>query len=83
MTISALSLPRTEKTLVGSWYGGARPFVDLPKMVDLYMDGRLKVDELISRSYPLKDINTAYEALANGEVARSILDMSAEGVQRA
>jgi NDMA-dependent alcohol dehydrogenase len=76
MTISALSLPRTEKTLVGSWYGGARPFVDLPKMVDLYMDGRLKVDELISRTYPLKEINTAYDALAAGEVARSILTMN-------
>jgi Zn-dependent alcohol dehydrogenase len=75
MTISALSLPRTEKTLVGSWYGGARPFVDLPKMVDLYMDGRLKVDELVSRSYPLAEINTAYDALAAGEVARSILTM--------
>jgi S-(hydroxymethyl)glutathione dehydrogenase/alcohol dehydrogenase len=76
MTLSALSLPRTEKTLVGSWYGGARPFVDLPKMVDLYLDGRLKVDELVSRSYPLAEINTAYEALAAGEVARSVLTMN-------
>jgi S-(hydroxymethyl)glutathione dehydrogenase/alcohol dehydrogenase len=76
MTISALSLPRAEKTLVGSWYGGARPFVDLPKMVDLYLDGKLKVDELVSRSYPLEEINQAYEALANGEVARSILTMN-------
>jgi S-(hydroxymethyl)glutathione dehydrogenase/alcohol dehydrogenase len=76
MTISALSLPRAEKTIVGSWYGGARPFVDLPKMVDLYLDGRLKVDELVSRSYPLEEINQAYDALANGEVARSILTMN-------
>jgi S-(hydroxymethyl)glutathione dehydrogenase/alcohol dehydrogenase len=45
-------------------------------MVDLYMDGRLKVDELVSRSYPRAEINTAYEALAAGEVARSVLTMN-------
>ena len=60
---------------MGSWYGGARPWVDLPKMVDLYMAGKLKVDELVSRTYPLDEINVAYEALANGEVARSVLVM--------
>jgi S-(hydroxymethyl)glutathione dehydrogenase/alcohol dehydrogenase len=73
MTFSALSFPRTEKTLKGSWYGSARPFVDLPKMVDLYLNGKLKVDEMVSRYYPLDEINTAYDALANGEVARSII----------
>jgi S-(hydroxymethyl)glutathione dehydrogenase/alcohol dehydrogenase len=58
---------------MGSWYGSARPWVDLPKLVDLYMDGKIKISELVSRSYPLDRINTAYDALANGEVARSIL----------
>jgi S-(hydroxymethyl)glutathione dehydrogenase/alcohol dehydrogenase len=76
LSLSALDLPRTEKTLKGSWYGSARPFVDLPKIVDLYMSGKLKVDELVSRSYDLDAINTAYDALANGEVARSILKMN-------
>ena len=75
ITVNALSLPRTERTIVGSWYGGARPWVDLPKMVDLYMAGKLKVDELVSRTYPLDEINVAYDALAAGEVARSILVM--------
>jgi S-(hydroxymethyl)glutathione dehydrogenase / alcohol dehydrogenase len=73
LTISALSLPRTEKVIMGSWYGGARPWIDLPKMVDLYLDGHLQIDPMISRYYPLDEINTAYDALANGEVARSIL----------
>ena len=73
LTISALSLPRTEKVIMGSWYGGARPWIDLPRMVDLYLDGRLQIDPMISRYYPLDEINTAYDALANGEVARSIL----------
>ena len=73
VAINCLSLPRTEKTIQGSWYGGARPSVDLPKMVDLYMEGKLKVDELVSRTYPFDQINEAYAALDSGEVARSIL----------
>jgi S-(hydroxymethyl)glutathione dehydrogenase/alcohol dehydrogenase len=73
VTINALSLPRTEKVLMGSWYGSARPWIDLPKMVDLYMSGKLKIDPLVSRTYPLEEINEAYEALERGEVARSVL----------
>jgi S-(hydroxymethyl)glutathione dehydrogenase / alcohol dehydrogenase len=73
VSINALSLPRTEKTIMGSWYGSARPWVDLPKMVDLYLSGKIQVDSLVSRTYPLAEINTAYDALAQGEVARSIL----------
>jgi S-(hydroxymethyl)glutathione dehydrogenase/alcohol dehydrogenase len=73
VTINALSLPRTEKTIMGSYYGSARPWVDLPRMVDLYLSGQLQVDSLISRTYPLDDINIAYDALGKGEVARSIL----------
>ena len=73
LEINALSLPRTERAIVGSWYGSARPWVDFPRLVDLYMHGRLKIDELISRSYPLEQINEAYDALQAGEVARSVL----------
>ena len=71
--VNALSLPRTERALLGSWYGSARPWVDLPKLSDLYMNGRLKIDEMISRRYRLDEINTAYDALAAGEVARSVI----------
>ena len=49
---------------------------DLPKMVDLYLDGKLKVDEMVSRYYRLDEINTAYDALANGEVARSVINFN-------
>ena len=44
-------------------------------MVDLYMRGRLQLDPLLSRAYPLDEINEAYEALERGEVARSVLLM--------
>ena len=73
LEFNALSIPRTERAIVGSWYGSARPWVDLPRLADMYMRGRLKIDELISRSYPLEQINEAYDALQAGEVARSVL----------
>jgi NDMA-dependent alcohol dehydrogenase len=73
LRLNALSIPRTEKMIVGSWYGSARPWNDLPKMVELYMDGKIKIDEMITRRYPLDEVNEAYQALANGEVARSII----------
>ncbi len=72
-SINALSLPRGEKTITGSWYGGARPWVDLPLLTKLYLDGKIQIDPLISRSYPLDRINDAFRALVAGEVARSII----------
>ena len=71
--INALSLPRTEKTIVGSWYGSARPWVDLPRLAEQYLAGQLKIDEMISRTYRLEEINEAYDALGRGEVARSVI----------
>jgi len=62
-----------EKVLTGSSYGGTRARVDMPKLVDLYLAGKLKLDELISRRYPLEEINEAFEAMRAGEVARSII----------
>ena len=73
MTINAGELVYQEKTLKGSYYGTAHPQSDMPRLIDLYMAGRLPLDRLISRSYPLEKVNEAYAALLAGEVARSIL----------
>ena len=64
-----------EKTIMASMYGTARPHIEFNKMLGLYKTGNLKLDELITRRYSLQDINTAFEALAKGEVARSVLDI--------
>lgn len=74
ITLNALSIPRTEKVIMGSWYGSARAWTDLPRMCDLYLAGRLNLDDLVSRSYPLEQINEAYDALGAGEVARSVIE---------
>ncbi len=65
-----------ERTVMGSIYGSARPRVDIPTLIDLYMEGKLKLDPLLTRAYPLEEINEAYEALERGETARSVVTFS-------
>ena len=72
VTINSLGL-FLGKTLRGAYYGSARVRVDMPALVDLYMAGKLKLDELITRSYSLDGINDAFEVMKKGEVARSII----------
>ena len=63
-----------EKQVRGSWYGGSNVQRDVPKLIELYKDGTLKLDELVSRTIGLGDINDAFKAMEAGEVARSVVD---------
>ena len=63
----------SEKVITGSFYGSCSPQVDMPIVLDLYMDGRLPLDRLISREYPLEEINEAFAAMNAGEVARTVI----------
>jgi S-(hydroxymethyl)glutathione dehydrogenase/alcohol dehydrogenase len=72
VTVSAAAFLQ-EKVLRGCFYGSTRPRYDMPRLIDLYMAGKLKLDELVSRTYPLEGINDAFVAMKNGEVARSVL----------
>ncbi len=62
-----------EKTIRGTMYGSVRPNLDFPRLVDLYLDGRLKIDQLISRTYKLDEINEGFTALRSGQVARGVV----------
>jgi Zn-dependent alcohol dehydrogenase len=62
-----------EKQLVGSLYGSGQPSRDVPRLVELYREGKLKLSELATRTYALADINDALDALAEGEGARGII----------
>ncbi|HEY1296691.1 MAG TPA: Zn-dependent alcohol dehydrogenase [Chloroflexota bacterium] len=62
-----------ETKLIGTWYGSARPRLDFPRMIELTMAGKLKVNELISRRYSLDQINEGFERLGRGEVARGVI----------
>jgi S-(hydroxymethyl)glutathione dehydrogenase/alcohol dehydrogenase len=73
VSVQAWSLPLEEKSLVGSLYGSANMHRDMPKLIDLYMQKKLKIDELISRRIKLEQVNEAFEAMEKGEVARSVI----------
>jgi S-(hydroxymethyl)glutathione dehydrogenase/alcohol dehydrogenase len=65
-----------EKRLVGTMMGGLRPAIDIPNLVNLYLQGRLKLDELIARRRPLNEINEAFDDMRKGEIARSVIQFS-------
>jgi len=62
-----------EKGIIGSFYGSTRQTHDMPWLMELYRQKRLKIDELITRRYTLDQINEAYDALKKGEVNRSVI----------
>ena len=65
-----------EKMVMGSMYGSARPQIEFPRLLRLYQEGKLMLDELITKSYPLSGANEAFAALGRGEVARSVLNLA-------
>lgn len=63
----------TGRNLMGSNMGSTRPSVDIPHLVELYQQGRLKLDELITKRYPLEEINEAIESMERGEALRNVI----------
>ena len=61
------------KTVTGTVQGDINPQIDIPRYIDLFMDGKLPIDKLITRSYTLDEINDAFEALEKGKVIRSVI----------
>jgi S-(hydroxymethyl)glutathione dehydrogenase/alcohol dehydrogenase len=62
-----------EKRIIRSSYGGARPQRDFPLLARSYLDGALKLDELVSRRIRLDEINDGFAALKAGEVVRAVV----------
>jgi S-(hydroxymethyl)glutathione dehydrogenase/alcohol dehydrogenase len=62
-----------EKKIQGSSMGSNRFRVDMPRYVDMYLNGKLKLDEMISREITLEQINDGFAALLQGEVARQVI----------
>jgi Zn-dependent alcohol dehydrogenase len=63
------------KTITGTVQGDVVAPVDIPIYVDLFMEGKLPIDKLITRTYKLDQINEAFEAMKKGEVIRSVIKM--------
>lgn len=63
-----------EKRLIGSFFGSAKLQYDIPVYVDLYMDGKLNLDDLVSKKRPMPEINEAFADMMAGTVARSVME---------
>ena len=62
-----------EQRVLSSSMGSTRFSIQVPQLIELYQQGRLKLDELISRTYPLGEINEAIAAVERGEVLRTVI----------
>jgi S-(hydroxymethyl)glutathione dehydrogenase/alcohol dehydrogenase len=62
-----------EKRIQGSLMGSNRFPVDMPRLVDFYLNGKLKLDDMISRRIKLKDVNEAFAEMKTGSIARSVI----------
>ena len=63
----------SEKKLQGSMMGSNQFRTDMPNMVSMYLDGRLKLDEMVSATLTLDQINEGYAAMKRGEVTRQVI----------
>jgi S-(hydroxymethyl)glutathione dehydrogenase / alcohol dehydrogenase len=75
---SVVSLPgpelvRSEKIITGTRYGSARPAIDMPMILRLHAQGRLPLEKLVGRRYPLAEVNEALADMRSGTSARAVL----------
>jgi len=71
--ISTTDLTLQEKRITGSYMGSNRFRFDMPKYVDFYLDGRLRLDEIISSRLALDQVNAAFDRMRKGEAARQVI----------
>ncbi len=74
LSFPAYAFPLDEKGVIGSYYGSPRFRFDMPRILDLYMAKKLKLDELVSRRIRLEQLNEAFAWMEKGEVARSVIE---------
>lgn len=72
--ITPVTLTAEARTVIGSYLGSAVPSRDIPVYADLWRQGKLPVEELVSDTIGLEDLNAAFDALAEGTVVRQVID---------
>ena len=70
---SLFELTLYEKSIKGSLFGSSNPQMDIPRLLELYNLGQLKLDELITKEYALEDINEGYEDMRQGHNIRGLI----------
>ena len=71
--LSVATLVLQNKCLLGSFVGSIRPRLDLPNLMDLYVAGKLALDDLITKRYRLEQVSQAFDDMESGQVARGVL----------
>jgi NDMA-dependent alcohol dehydrogenase len=73
VTVSGSILTLFRKTIKGSLFGDCNPTTDIPKILGLYQAGDLKLDEIITRTYKLEEVNEGYDDLLAGKNVRGVM----------
>ena len=68
-----MSLFEWDKIYINPLYGKARPQIDFPKIIELYASGKLLLDEMITRTYPLENLSQAFEDMLAGKNAKGVI----------
>jgi NDMA-dependent alcohol dehydrogenase len=71
--INLLDLAMSNKEVKGTLFGSGNPRFDIPNLLALYRAGQLKLDELVTRTYPLDEINEGYQDMRDGKIIRGML----------
>jgi Zn-dependent alcohol dehydrogenase len=71
--LSLFDLAMSQKQLVGTLFGSANPRFDIPRLLAMYEAGQLKLDELITRTYSLEQINDGYQDMRDGKNIRGVI----------
>ena len=71
--MDATDIAAKNQRVLGSKMGAGRLAIDIPLLVSLYEHGRLKLDELVTRTYPVEEINEAIDAVKRGEARRNVI----------
>ncbi|MCU1368528.1 MAG: oxidoreductase, Rxyl family [Ilumatobacteraceae bacterium] len=72
-SVNLFDLAMSNKEIKGTIFGSLNPRADIPKLLGLYREGQLKLDELITKRYPLEQINEGYRAMRDGENIRGVI----------
>lgn len=73
LALEAADIADYGQKILGNKMGSTKPRTDIPKLVELYKDGRLLLDELITGRFALEDINQAFESVKRGEALRNVV----------
>jgi NDMA-dependent alcohol dehydrogenase len=73
IAVPASMLTLFEKQLIGSLFGSANIRKDIPRLMELYTQGQLNLDDLVTKTYTLDQINEGYDAMRNGENLRGVI----------